>query len=107
MSPTAAPRRYPIRTCVACRTERQKRDLVRVVRAPDGTVDFDASGKAAGRGAYLCADGACWGTALKRRSLERALAVALPAELVARLEAADITIIEPVTPVREGGIRGT
>ena len=81
-----APRHYPTRTCVACRTERQKRDLVRVVRGPDGSVTLDRSGKAAGRGAYLCADGKCWSSALKKKSIERALSVALPAELREELE---------------------
>ena len=85
--PDSAARRYPTRTCVACRTERQKRDLVRVVRAPDGAVMIDASGRAPGRGAYLCADGSCWATALRKRSLERALEVSLPADVVARLQA--------------------
>jgi len=80
------PRRYPTRTCVACRTERQKRDLVRVVRGPDGTVALDRTGRAAGRGAYLCADGSCWSSALKKKSIERALMVALPAELRLELE---------------------
>lgn len=80
------PRRYPTRTCVACRTERQKRDLVRVVRAPDGTVALDRTGKASGRGAYLCADGSCWSSALKKKSIERALSTPLPAELKAELE---------------------
>ncbi len=72
---------YPTRTCVACRTERQKRDFVRIVRAPDGAVAFDASGRANGRGAYLCADGNCWQTALKKSSIERALGVALPPDV--------------------------
>jgi len=80
------PRRYPTRTCVVCRTERQKRELVRVVRAPDGSVALDRTGKAAGRGAYLCADGSCWSSALKKKSIERALSVALPAELREELE---------------------
>jgi uncharacterized protein len=80
------PRRYPTRTCVACRTERQKRDLVRVVRAPDGTVALDRSGKAPGRGAYLCADGSCWSSALKKKAIERALSIVLPSELKAELE---------------------
>lgn len=80
------PRRYPTRTCVACRTERQKRDLVRVVRAPDGTVSLDRSGKMSGRGAYLCADGSCWSSALKKKSIERSLSTPLPAELKAELE---------------------
>lgn len=79
-------RHYPTRTCVACRTERQKRDLVRVVRAPDGTVALDRTGKAPGRGAYLCADGSCWSSALTKKSIERSLSTPLPAELKAELE---------------------
>lgn len=81
------PRRYPVRTCVACRAERQKREFLRVVRAPDGSVMLDHSGRAAGRGAYLCADGSCWSAALKKKSIERALSVTLPAEVRAALEA--------------------
>jgi uncharacterized protein len=94
-----APRRFPQRTCVACRTERQKRDLVRVVRTPAGDVVLDESGRINGRGAYLCGDGSCWAAALKKSSLERALGVPLPAELRHRLEAG-----LPASP--EGGPRG-
>jgi predicted RNA-binding protein YlxR (DUF448 family) len=83
------PRRYPTRTCVACRTERQKRDLVRIVRGPDGTLAIDRSGRAPGRGAYLCADGSCWSNALKKKAIERALATSLPAELKSELERGD------------------
>jgi predicted RNA-binding protein YlxR (DUF448 family) len=83
-----APRRFPVRTCVACRTERQKRELVRIVRAPDGTVSLDRSGRAAGRGAYLCADGSCWSLALKKSSIQRALSAPLPDELRGQLEQA-------------------
>jgi predicted RNA-binding protein YlxR (DUF448 family) len=79
-------RRFPLRTCVACRTERQKRDFVRIVRGPDGSVSVDRSGRANGRGAYLCADGSCWALALKRKSIERALGVSLPPEVRAQLE---------------------
>ena len=86
------PRRYPTRTCVVCRTERQKRELVRVVRAPDGSVALDQTGKAPGRGAYLCADGSCWSSALKKKSIERALSVALPAELREELERGAATL---------------
>ncbi|HLB43952.1 MAG TPA: YlxR family protein [Candidatus Limnocylindrales bacterium] len=75
-----------MRTCVACRTERQKRDFVRIVRAPNGTVSLDQTGRATGRGAYICADGSCWTTALKKKSIERALGVALPVDVRARLE---------------------
>lgn len=80
------PRRFPTRTCVACRTERQKRDFVRVVRAPDGSVSIDNTGRANGRGAYLCADPSCWPEAIKKKSIERALGVSLPADVRAKLE---------------------
>jgi uncharacterized protein len=79
-------RRFPTRTCVACRAERQKRDLVRVVRSPHGELSVDATGRAHGRGAYLCADGSCWAMALKKKSIERALGVPLSAEVRAHLE---------------------
>ncbi len=82
---TLAPRHFPMRTCVACKTERQKREFVRIVRAPDGIVSMDATGRANGRGAYLCADGSCWAAALKKKSVERALSAPLPAELRAAL----------------------
>ena len=91
--------RYPTRTCVACRTERQKRDLVRVVRSPDGTVMLDLSGRLPGRGAYLCADGSCWKAAVRKRSIERALDVTLPPELVARLAQGGV---QPVGGVSSG-----
>ena len=80
------PKRFPMRTCVSCRTERQKREFLRVVRAPDGTVSIDTSGRANGRGAYLCADGSCWANALKKKSIERALSAPLTPEVRAYLE---------------------
>ena len=83
----ARARELPLRTCVACRTTRPKRELVRIVRAPGGEVMIDTTGRAAGRGAYLCADGACWPQALKKSAIERALSVPLPAEIRHRLEA--------------------
>jgi predicted RNA-binding protein YlxR (DUF448 family) len=84
---------------------------VRIVRTPAGEVVLDATGRQAGRGAYLCADGACWQTALKRRSIERALDAALPAELRERLAGGDGGAIEPTLTTdqttTQGGIRGT
>lgn len=80
------PRRFPVRTCVACRTERQKRELVRIVRMPEGTVIMDVTGRANGRGAYICADGSCWAAALKKKAIERALSAPLPPELRTQLE---------------------
>lgn len=79
-------RHFPMRTCVACRTERQKREFVRIVRSPEGIVSLDTTGRANGRGAYICADGSCWPQALKRKSIEHALSAALPVELRIQLE---------------------
>ena len=75
----------PQRTCVACRTVRSKRELVRVVRTSDGAVMVDETGKRSGRGAYLCRQRVCWKTALERGQLERALKVTLVAETKAQL----------------------
>lgn len=65
------PKHVPLRTCVACRASKPKRELLRVVRTPDGHVQIDATGKKSGRGAYLCARLSCWDTALKKRRLEQ------------------------------------
>jgi|SRR5262249_35116022 len=69
------PRHIPQRTCVACRQTNAKRQLVRVVRAPDGSVTIDPSGKRSGRGAYLCSTVECWDAGLKRGVLPRALKI--------------------------------
>jgi len=71
------PRHQPQRTCVACRQTGNKRGLVRIVRTPTGEVAIDATGKLAGRGAYLCRQRACWELALKRKALDRALKTTL------------------------------
>ncbi len=70
-------RRVPQRTCVACGAVIAKRELVRIVRGPDGAVRPDPTGKKAGRGAYLHAQRRCWELALKRKKLERSLKVTL------------------------------
>jgi predicted RNA-binding protein YlxR (DUF448 family) len=67
--------RQPQRTCVVCRSTTAKRALHRIVRSPSGAVGYDPTGKAPGRGAYLCGQAACLETALRRRSIQRALKV--------------------------------
>jgi len=75
----------PTRSCVFCRTSREKRDLLRVIRTPDGAVRFDPSGRQNGRGAYVCRDAACIEGATGRGALARALEAALPADLTTEL----------------------
>ncbi|HEY8495872.1 MAG TPA: YlxR family protein [Limnochordales bacterium] len=79
------PRKVPQRTCVGCRQVRAKRELVRVVRTPDGQVTVDTTGKLAGRGAYVCPDPNCLELAWKGRRLERALQHPVPDEVRQRL----------------------
>jgi predicted RNA-binding protein YlxR (DUF448 family) len=91
------PKHVPQRTCIACRRTDAKRGLMRLVRDAEGHVALDATGKRAGRGAYLCYDPACWEQALKRHGLARALRLdgLLPEDRVAleqvaqRLKAAE------------------
>jgi len=95
----ARPLRVPTRTCVACRTARAKRDLVRVVRTPSGTVELDETGRANGRGAYLCRDAACWSAAASKRIIERALGVALDPAVKERLAAGPQSVGQPIESI--------
>ena len=79
--------RTPRRTCVVCRATTAKRTLHRIVRSPAGTVSYDPTGKAAGRGAYLCGQPECLDMAVRRRSIQRALRVTDTVAAIAAVEA--------------------
>ncbi|BDI32254.1 hypothetical protein CCAX7_43050 [Capsulimonas corticalis] len=84
-------RHVPLRTCVVCRETSAKRTLLRIVREPgdEGVVRFDGSGKANGRGAYVCASDECIDKAIKQKRFERSLNVkAVSENLAADLKAA-------------------
>lgn len=83
---TDAVRRVPERTCVACRKVLPKRDLVRIVRIPDGGIAVDETGKRSGRGAYLCRARKCWDQGLKGKRLEGMLHTELAPEDRRKLE---------------------
>lgn len=71
--PRGRRKHVPQRTCVICRTVQSKRDLVRLVRTPEGQLVIDKTGKQNGRGAYLCRQRSCWEAALTGRQLGKAL----------------------------------
>jgi predicted RNA-binding protein YlxR (DUF448 family) len=75
----------PERTCIGCRKTAGRRDLLRIVRTPQGEVRVDASGTAPGRGAYVHADRACVTEAIARGAVARSLRMGLRAEEAARL----------------------
>ena len=79
-------KKIPVRQCVGCREKREKRELIRVVRSPEGEFSLDFRGKANGRGAYLCPNEDCLKKAIKSRALERAFQQQIPPELYLRLE---------------------
>lgn len=79
-------KKIPQRQCMGCRERKEKRQLIRVVRSPEGEVSLDFSGKKNGRGAYLCPDPACLKKAIKAKALDRSLEVTIPQEIYDRLE---------------------
>ena len=86
-------KKIPMRQCTGCREMKPKRELVRVVKSPEGEISLDFKGKAPGRGAYVCPKTDCLKKAIKSRSLDRALDVTVPEEiyssLAERMEAGD------------------
>lgn len=79
-------RKIPMRQCLGCRTMFPKRELIRVVRSPEGELSLDFKGKAPGRGAYLCPNPECLKKARKARAIERAFSVTVPDAVYEALE---------------------
>jgi len=82
----AVQKKIPERRCVGCGESFPKKTLIRVVRAPDGGVSLDATGKKSGRGAYICNNIKCFKKAKKAKRLENNLECEIPEEIYAGLE---------------------
>ena len=78
-------KKIPQRQCMGCRERKAKREMIRVVRQPDGTASLDFGGKMNGRGAYICPMAECLKKAQRSKSLERSLEVTIPEEVYERL----------------------
>jgi hypothetical protein len=78
-------KKRPIRTCVACRSSDEKKELLRLVRTAAGEVAIDPTGKKPGRGAYVCRSAECIAVAVKKKRFERALRTVVPAKLIEEL----------------------
>ena len=76
----------PERQCLGCNGHFPKNTLLRVVRAPDGEVSLDFTGKKSGRGAYICKSGTCLMKAQRSGRLARNLACEIPAEVFAAMQ---------------------
>ena len=79
--------KIPMRQCLGCREMKPKKELIRVVRSPEGEISLDFRGKANGRGAYVCPNGDCLKKAVKARALERAFSCRIPQEVYDALDA--------------------
>ena len=79
------PKKIPMRQCLGCREMKQKRELIRVVRSPEGEVSLDSRGKKPGRGAYVCPSADCLKRAVKSKALSRAFGVEIPPEIMEEL----------------------
>lgn len=80
-------KKIPMRQCLGCREMKPKRELIRVVRSPEGAISLDFRGKANGRGAYVCPSPDCLKKAVRAKALERALETPIPDEIFAQFQA--------------------
>lgn len=78
-------KKIPMRQCLGCREMKLKRELIRVVRSPEGEISLDFKGKSPGRGAYICPAPACLKQAIKAKALERAFSTQIPEAVYEKL----------------------
>lgn len=79
-------KKIPMRQCVGCQEMKNKKEMLRVVKAKDGSISLDLTGKLNGRGAYLCKDRACLLKAQKGKGLERSFKMSIDTEVYAKLQ---------------------
>lgn len=89
------PKKIPMRQCLGCREMKPKRELMRIVRTPEGEIHADRSGKANGRGAYLCPRTECLEKAIRSKALSRAFDTQIPQEVY--------DVLRKETEASEGG----
>ena len=78
-------KKIPQRKCVGCNEMKDKKELLRIVRSPEGEISLDMTGKKNGRGAYVCPDPECITKAVKEKRLERALEKPINQDVYAQL----------------------
>ena len=79
-------RKIPLRMCAGCGQMKPKKELVRIVKSPEGEISLDTTGRKSGRGAYVCRNPECLKAARKARRLEKAFSCRIPDEVYDRLE---------------------
>lgn len=79
-------KKIPMRQCIGCREMKNKKEMMRVIKTPDDTIEIDSTGRKNGRGAYICFSKQCLGEAIKNKGLERSLKIKIPDEVYKQLE---------------------
>ena len=80
------PRKIPTRQCLGCNEHKPKKELLRVLRTPEGEITLDFTGKKSGRGAYICYDVKCLKRARKSKRIDKSLQVDIPEEIYDKME---------------------
>ena len=70
--------KIPVRTCIGCQCKKPKKEMIRIIRTPEGKIEIDKTGKKSGRGAYLCGNVKCLDIALRKNSLNKSLKQDIP-----------------------------
>ena len=77
--------KIPIRTCIGCQNKKPKREMLRIIRTPEGNIEIDTTGKKSGRGAYLCYNIECLDRALREKRLYKSLKKDVPLQIINEL----------------------
>lgn len=78
-------KKVPMRQCIGCREMKSKKEMMRVIKTPEGEILLDATGKKNGRGAYICFSGECLSKAIKSKGLERSFKQSIPEDIYDKL----------------------
>ncbi len=79
-------KKLPVRLCVGCQEPHNKRDMIRIVKSPEGVFSVDATGKKSGRGAYICRNIDCLNAAVKQHRLEKSFKCSIDNEVYEQLK---------------------
>ena len=86
--------KIPIRTCIGCQCKKPKKEMIRIIRTPEGNIEIDRTGKKSGRGAYLCSNVECLDIALRKNNLNKSLKKDIPLQTIDKLRKDFLKIID-------------
>jgi len=79
-------RKIPLRMCLGCQEMKPKKELLRIVKTPEGVLEFDPTSKKNGRGAYVCSNNECLSKALKHHKFEKTFGIKPSEQMMSEME---------------------